>query len=152
MRDVPLSESPAGGPSNQSVTLRRVGWRFVILYALAYMSICLLFLAPALVGGRVTYDITNRWSLGGIVSVLQGSGGARQYAYGLEVGYIVVDNLYLTMGYNWRGFSDKDLTGSDYTNRGWVLGMRYKFDEDLFKKSDASVNKTLNPNAAPAKP
>ncbi|MBC7437786.1 MAG: hypothetical protein H7332_17155 [Bdellovibrionales bacterium] len=106
----------------------------------------------ALVGGRVTYDITNRWSLGGIMSVLQGSGGARQYAYGVEVGYIVVDNLYLTMGYNWRGFSDKDLTGSDYTNRGWVLGMRYKFDEDLFKKSDASVNKTLNPNVAPAKP
>ena len=47
--DVPLSEAPAGGPSNQSVTLRRVGWRFVVLYALAYMSICLLFLAPALV-------------------------------------------------------------------------------------------------------
>jgi hypothetical protein len=106
----------------------------------------------SLVGGRVTYDITNRWSLGGIVSVLQGTGGARQYAYGLEVGYIVVDNLYLTMGYNWRGFTDKDLTGSDYTNRGWVLGMRYKFDEDLFKKNDASVNKTLNPTAAPAKP
>lgn len=106
----------------------------------------------ALLGSRVTYDITNRWSLGGIVSVLQGSGGARQFAYGVEVGYILMDNLYLTMGYNWRGFRDDDLTGSDYTNRGWVLGVRYKFDEDLFKKSDASVNKTLNTSVAPAKP
>ncbi len=105
----------------------------------------------ALVGGRVTYDITNRWSLGAIASVLQGTGGARQFAYGLEVGYIVVDNLYLTMGYNWRGFRDDDLTGSDYTNRGWVLGVRYKFDEDLFKKNDTSANKTLNP-VATAKP
>jgi hypothetical protein len=111
----------------------------------------------SLIGSRVTYDITNRWSVGAIFSVLQGSGGARQYAYGLEAGYILMDNLYVTLGYNWRGFSDKDLTGSDYTNRGWVLGVRYKFDEDLFKKGDASVNKTLSsgsisPNVAPAKP
>jgi len=47
--DVPLSEAPAGAPSNPPATLRRVGWRFVILYACAYMSTCLLFLAPALV-------------------------------------------------------------------------------------------------------
>lgn len=105
-----------------------------------------------LLGGRVTYDITNRWSIGGIVSVLQGQGGARQYAYGLEVGYVLVDNVYVTLGYNWRGFRDDDLTGSDYTNRGWVLGVRYKFDEDLFRKNDPAANKTLSPTAAPAKP
>ncbi|MBC7608172.1 MAG: porin family protein [Polaromonas sp.] len=103
-----------------------------------------------LLGGRVTYDVTNRWSLGGIVSVLQGSGGDRQYAYGLEVGYILMDNLYATLGYNWRGFSSSGtasgLTGNDYTNQGWVLGLRYKFDEDLFRKSDPAANKTLNPN------
>ena len=81
-----------------------------------------------------------------------GKGGAKQYAYGLEVGDILVDNVYVTLGYNWRGFSDVDLSASDYTNRGWVLGMRYKFDEDLFRKNDSSVNKTLNPNVAPAKP
>ena len=103
-----------------------------------------------LIGGRVTYDITNRWSLGGIFSVLQGSGGDKQYAYGLEVGYIVMDNLYATVGYNWRGFASSGtaagLTGNDYTNRGWVLGLRYKFDEDLFKKNEPAVNKTIDPN------
>lgn len=103
-----------------------------------------------LLGGRVTYDVTNRWSVGGLVSVLQGSGGDRQYAYGLEAGYIVMDNLYATLGYNWRGFSSSGtasgLTGNDYTNRGWVLGLRYKFDEDLFRKNDPTANKTLNPN------
>ena len=103
-----------------------------------------------LLGGRVTYDVTNKWSLGGIFSVLQGSGGDRQYAYGLEVGYVVVDNLYATLGYNWRGFASsgtaEGLTGNDYTNRGWVLGLRYKFDEDLFKKNEPSVNKTIDPN------
>ena len=103
-----------------------------------------------LLGGRVTYDITNRWSVGGLVSMLQGSGGDRQYAYGLEVGYVVMDNLYATLGYNWRGFSSSGtaagLTGNDYTNRGWVLGLRYKFDEDLFRKNDPATNKTIDPN------
>jgi len=103
-----------------------------------------------LLGGRVTYDVTNRWSIGGISSVLQGSGGDKQYAYGVEVGYIVMDNLYATLGYNWRGFASSGkaagLTGNDYTNRGWVLGLRYKFDEDLFKKNEPAVNKTIDPN------
>jgi hypothetical protein len=104
----------------------------------------------SLIGGRVTYDVTNRWSIGGITTFLVGKGGAKQYAYGLEVGYTVMDNLIVGLGYNWRGFSDSDLTGSDYTNRGWVLNVRYKFDEDLFKGSDSRVNRTLNPQGAPA--
>ena len=104
----------------------------------------------SLLGGRITYDITNRWSIGGITTMLVGKGGARQYAYGMEVGYTLMDNLLVTFGYNWRGFRDDDLTGSDYTNRGWVLGMRYKFDEDLFKGSDAKVNRAISPTATPA--
>ena len=104
----------------------------------------------SLIGGRITYDVTNRWSVGGISTVLVGKGGARQTAYGLEVGYTLVDNLLVTLGYNWRGFRDDDLTGSDYSNKGWVLGVRYKFDEDLFKGSDAKVNRALSPTVSPA--
>jgi hypothetical protein len=104
----------------------------------------------SLVGGRITYDITNRWSIGGITTLLVGRGGGKQYAYGLEVGFTVMDNLIVGLGYNWRGFDGGDLAGSDYTNRGWVLNVRYKFDEDLFKGSDASVNRTLDPKGAPS--
>ena len=57
----------------------------------------------------------------------------------------VVDNLWVTLGYNFRGFSDTDLTGSDYTNRGWVLGVRYKFDEDLFKTGDQKAEGASQP-------
>lgn len=102
-----------------------------------------------LFGTRVTYDITNRWSVGAIATMLVGKGGAKQYAYGLEAGYVLMDNVWVTLGYNFRGFSDDELAGSNYTNRGWVLGVRYKFDEDLFRKEDPSVNKTLSPAAAP---
>ena len=101
-----------------------------------------------LMGARVTYDVTNRWSVGGIFSVLQGSGRDKQHAYGAEVGYIVMDNLYATLGYNLRGFSSSGtaagLTGNDYTNRGWVLGLRYKFDEDIFRKNAPATNKTID--------
>lgn len=104
-----------------------------------------------LFGTRLTYDLTNRWSVGALLTTLQGKGGARQHAYGLEAGYVLADNLLVTLGYNWRGFRDDDLTGSDYTNRGWVLGMRYKFDETLFGAKNPAVNKTLTPGG-PAQP
>lgn len=107
--------------------------------------------SASLLGARVTYDITNRWTVGGLFSVLRGTGGGRQYAYGVEVGYVLMDNLWATLGYNWRGFSDQDIS-SEYTNRGWVLGLRYKFDEDLFRGKDANVNRTLTPGAAPGQP
>ncbi len=106
--------------------------------------------SAALIGGRVTYDITNRWSIGGMTTFLAGQGGGKQFAYGVEVGYTVMDNLIVGLGYNWRGFNGGDLNGSDYTNRGWVLNVRYKFDEDLFKGSDAGVNRTLSPQGATA--
>jgi hypothetical protein len=106
--------------------------------------------SAALIGGRITYDVTNRWSVGAITTLLVGSGGGRQYAYGAEVGYTVMDNLIVGLGYNWRGFNGGDLVGSDYTNRGWVLNVRYKFDEDLFKGSNTGVNRTLDPKGAPA--
>ncbi len=76
-----------------------------------------------LIGGRVTYDITNQWTVGAIGGWLKGGQGARQYAYGLEVGYVVTDNLLATIGYNWQGFKDPDLTGADVYNRGWVAAL-----------------------------
>ena len=100
-----------------------------------------------LVSGRAMYDITNRWSLGANWSVLRGQGGAKQYAYGPEIGFVAIDNLWLVAGYTWRGFSDTDLALENYTNRGWYLGMRYKFSEDLLGAKDAAVNKTVVPQA-----
>lgn len=98
-----------------------------------------------LLGLRLMYDVTNRWSIGTHASLLQGQSGTRQYAYGLEAGYTVVDNLLVVLGYTWRGFTDRDLALENYTNRGWYLGLRYKFDETLFSGRDPSVNKTLAP-------
>ncbi|MFM9879150.1 MAG: outer membrane protein [Burkholderiaceae bacterium] len=129
-------------------------WLFTARYAFRRVDELLLgtvrdTYTAQLVGGRVTYDITNRWSVGALANVLVGQGGARQYAYGLEVGYVVVDNLLATVGYNFRGFKDDQLTGGDYTTQGLVLGLRYKFDEDVFGKSNPQKNVSLTPASDP---
>ncbi len=105
-----------------------------------------------LVGGRVVYDLSKRWDVGVTSDVLfSPQGNARQYSMGLEVGYLLKQNLWMSVGYNFEGFSNRDLVGSDYTNRGVFLRLRYKFDEDLFSGDDPSVNHTLDP-VAPQKP
>lgn len=98
-----------------------------------------------LLSGRVTYDISKRWDISALSSVLYSpQGSSKQYAQGFEAGYQLQDNLWLSAGFNWRGFSATDLTGSDYTNRGVYIRIRFKFDEDLFGGSKSSVNPALS--------
>lgn len=56
-------------------------------------------------------------------------GDAKQYAYGAELGYVVQQNVWASVGYNFSGFTDRDLVGNDYTMHGFYLRLRMKFDE-----------------------
>jgi len=86
-----------------------------------------------LISGRVTYDVTSRWDVGLVASLHTDNGlSNRKIGLGLEVGYMIHENLWLSGGYNFFGFKDKDLAGADYTDRGVYVRMRYKFDETLF--------------------
>lgn len=97
-----------------------------------------------LVGGRIIHDITERWDLGLLAGALWSPQGRTvQWANGLEVGYLVMANLWVSAGWNWVGFRDRDLTGADYTQRGGYLRLRWKIDEDLFGGSNQKVNRTL---------
>ncbi len=87
-----------------------------------------------LFSARVVYDITENWDIGVLGSTFRGQSGANQYAYGLEVGRLLRQNLWLSAGYNWTGFAgDRDLNGYEYTQQGVFLRLRFKFDEDLFR-------------------
>jgi hypothetical protein len=98
-----------------------------------------------LVGGRLTYDVSENWDIGLMTSYMYSpQGSSRQWAQGVEVGYLVRQNLWLSTGVNWAGFSDKDLTGSDYTNKGVYLRLRFKFDGTLFQGKDTNVNRALD--------
>lgn len=98
-----------------------------------------------LVGGRATYDISEKWDVGLMTSLMYSpQGSSKQWAQGAEIGYLVQTNLWLSLGANWRGFNDRELTGSDYTNRGVYVRLRFKFDGELFKGKDTDVNRALN--------
>lgn len=88
-----------------------------------------------LVASRVILDLGQRFD----VSVMGGVMGtpdddAREETYGLEIGYRVKENIWLSAGHNFAGFSDRDLAGREQTEEGWYVRLRMKFDEALFAR------------------
>jgi len=83
-----------------------------------------------LLGGRLTHDLNRRWDAG-VQSYVTGGLGQRQRALGGEIGYILTQNLWLSVGYNVMGFNNPDLAGGAYTQSGVYLRLRYKFGGDL---------------------
>jgi len=52
---------------------------------------------------------------------------------GVELGYLLATNFWVSAGYNVFGYRDADLAGADYTAKGPFVRLRYKFDETLFE-------------------
>jgi hypothetical protein len=82
--------------------------------------------------GRVTWDFLPDWDASLQAGVMADK-NALQYAQGVELGYQAVNNLWVSAGYNVRGFDGGDLQGTDYTTKGFYVRMRFKFDEGLFE-------------------
>ena len=103
--------------------------------------------AAYLVGARAVYDVTENWDVALMSSYLYSpTGKSKQWAQGVEAGYLVRQNLWLSVGFNWKGFNDKELSGNDYTNRGAYLRLRFKFDEALLQGSNKESNRSLDRN------
>jgi hypothetical protein len=99
-----------------------------------------------LLQGRVIYDLTSRWDAGLIVSRLHDATQSKN-GVGVELGRIMTDNLWLSLGYNFIELKDKDLAG-DYASKGVFLKLRYKFDENLFKSGKPGLDKSVLPEGA----
>ena len=83
-----------------------------------------------LLGGRIGRNLGGRWD-GSLLAQMLTSGdfGSRQAGAGVEAGYRLRDDLWMAAGYNFAGFTDRDLSANNYTSRGVYLRMRYQFDE-----------------------
>ena len=98
-----------------------------------------------LVSGRAVYDLTEDWDVGVLAAAQFGQRGAVQKAFGVEVGRLLRQNLWLSVGANFTGFDgDRDLAGYEYTREGVYLRLRFKFDEHLFQGSDREINRSLD--------
>lgn len=104
-----------------------------------------------LLQGRAIYDLTSRWDLGLILSTLGEKGFKnRRSGVGVEIGRILTDNLWLSLGYNFRELKDKDLA-TDYSSKGVYLKLRYKFDENLFRSGQSGLDKSVVPDVQSGK-
>jgi len=96
-----------------------------------------------LVSGRVIWDLAPRWDISVSASTLLGKGTqSKHYGLGLELGFMVMENLWVSGGYNIFGYRDDDLASGEYTNKGVFVRLRYKFDEDLFSSASATKSAT----------
>ena len=88
--------------------------------------------------GRAVLDLNERFDAGFISTVLGDAKlNQRQYGVGAELGYILMQNLRISGGYNFFGFYDVDFASLGYTQRGPYMEFGFKFDESLFSGSQA---------------
>jgi uncharacterized repeat protein (TIGR01451 family) len=86
-----------------------------------------------LIGAEIRHDLTQNWDIGTFGSVMRSlNSGVRSYGLGASVGYKVVDNMWLSMGYNMRGMNDRDFSNASYRARGPFITLRMKVDQDTF--------------------
>ena len=86
-----------------------------------------------LLGAEIRYDLTHDWDIGVFGSMMRSiNSGVRDYGIGASVGYNVMENIWLALGYNVRGLNDRDFTASAYRARGLYLTLRIKVDQDTF--------------------
>jgi len=89
--------------------------------------------------GRWTHDISQDWDIGVQAGLLLGDGRTQQHTLGAELGYQLNRGLWLSGGYNVLGLQDPDLAGADYTDSGFYIRLRFKFDESLFSSTPSTT-------------
>jgi len=86
-----------------------------------------------LIGVEVRHDLSPRWDVGAFGSVMRSLNSAvRTYALGASVGYKLVDNVWLSAGYNLRGMGDRDFSTAAYRAQGPYITLRFKVDQNTF--------------------
>ena len=103
------------------------GQRFAIKRTRGRIGVDRLDSLAYLVGQRLTYDLTKRVDLGLNAAMLAVRGGGRQYSTGLELGYLIQANFWLSGGYNFFGFDEEYLTDDENTGQGFYIRLRLKF-------------------------
>ena len=82
-----------------------------------------------LVSARVMHEVSRDWDAGAAVQALASRDGGIQFGAGVEAGYRVARNVWVSAGYNLLGFKERDLAGGDATEKGAYVRLRLKFDE-----------------------
>ena len=83
-----------------------------------------------LLGGEVRHDITPKIDIGLRGSVLAASATKTSaYAIGPSVGFSPRKNVWMSAGYNFTGFDDRDFEDAAYSRKGAFMKLRMKLDQ-----------------------
>jgi uncharacterized repeat protein (TIGR01451 family) len=87
-----------------------------------------------LLGVEVRRDLGEHWDLGARAGLRHAwESDLYNSSVGVSLGYRVVSNLWVSLGYNFTGFRDRDFSDAGYTAEGVFFQFRYKFDQQTIK-------------------
>ena len=87
-----------------------------------------------LVGSDIRIGIGDRFEIGASGTVRANlDDDVTSFAYGPTVGFVPVEGMLLTIGYNLEGFRDGDFSATRNTDKGVYAAIRFKFDTDTFR-------------------
>ena len=88
-----------------------------------------------LVGIDLRHGFRDRWDVGVNTSVYHSyRSKVLDYGIGLDLGYNIGANMWLTLGYNFAGFDDKDFAQARYTAAGPFFRFTFKANQQLLKQ------------------
>lgn len=86
-------------------------------------------------GLELRRDLFGSWDIGGRVGMRHSwSDGNIEELYSVSLGYVLMKNLWVSAGYNWGGYRDRDFSEGNWTTRGPFVSFRYKFDQETVKE------------------
>lgn len=87
-----------------------------------------------LISSESRYDISPTWDFGLIMSRLTTwKSDVSKNGMGVELGHAFGKNMWVSLGYNFTGFEDRDFSAARYTAQGAFVRFRVKFDQDTIK-------------------
>lgn len=88
----------------------------------------------SLVGFDYRRDLSRRFDFGVHGTTLQSwNSHVSDSAFGLDIGIVPARNVWISVGYNFRGYADRDFEANRYTATGPFISFRIKADQDTFK-------------------
>ncbi len=82
---------------------------------------------------RAEYDITDDWSAGAEYRLLQQlEAGDKLDGYCADINYAVIQNVRLSVGYNFKGYKERDLVDYALWSHGPFIKVNWKFTETTF--------------------
>jgi uncharacterized repeat protein (TIGR01451 family) len=94
-----------------------------------------------IIGIEGRYDINKDWDIGLDSSILHSWNSSQfDYSDGISVGYNLMQNVWVSLGYNLTGFKDRDFSMSDYTAQGPFIRFRIKFDQNSVSEAAKWLN------------